>query len=110
MSERRRGRIWRRLRLLIAAPFLLVLVTFVLSNRQPVTISFWPTDVRWDVSLSVALLIAAAVALVVGAVMVWISELGQRRRARRAEAAVRLLEEQVQELKIRLGATTNQRR
>jgi lipopolysaccharide assembly protein A len=96
------GRIWRLLRLLVAAIFLLVLVVFALSNRQPVAIGFWPTDLRWDVPLSIAVLVAAAVALLLGAAMVWISELGQRRRARRAEATVRLLEEQVQELKARL--------
>jgi uncharacterized integral membrane protein len=90
------------MRLLIATALLVVLVIFVLSNREPVTIGFWPTDLRWDMPLSVALLITAAVALVVGAVMVWISEFGLRRRARHAEAAVRRLEEQVQELQARL--------
>ena len=99
------SRAWRLLRWLIAALFFLILVVFTLSNRQPVSIGFWPTDVRWDVPLSLAVLIAAAVALVLGASMVWISELGQRRRARRAEAAVRLLEEQVQELKARMRPT-----
>jgi lipopolysaccharide assembly protein A len=97
------GRVWRLLRWLVATLFLLALVVFTLSNRQPVSLGFWPTDVRWDVPLSLAVLIAAAFALVFGAAMVWISELGQRRRARRAEAVVRLLEEQVQELKARLG-------
>lgn len=92
------------MRLLIVVPLLLLLVVFVLSNREPVAIGFWPTDMRWDVPLSLAILIAAAVALVFGAAMVWISELDRRRRARRAEAAVRLLEEQVQELKARLRA------
>jgi len=99
------GRAWRLLRWLIGALFLLLLVVFTLSNRQPVSIGLWPTDIRWDVPLSLAVLVAAAVALVLGAAMVWISELGQRRRARRAEAAVRLLEEQVQELKARLRPT-----
>jgi len=90
------------MRLLIGVLFLLVLVSFVLSNREPVTVGFWPTDARWDMPLSVALLIAAGVALIVGAAMVWISEFRQRRRARHAEAAVRRLEEQVQELQARL--------
>ena len=90
------------MRLLIGVLFLLVLVSFVLSNREPVTVGFWPTDARWNMPLSVALLITAAVAPVVGAVMVWISEFRQRRRARHAEAAVRRLEEQVQELQARL--------
>jgi uncharacterized integral membrane protein len=88
--------------LVLAAPFLLVLVIFALSNREPVAIGFWPMDLRWDVPLSLAVLIVAAAALILGAAMVWISELAQRRRARRAEAAVRLLEEQVQDLKARL--------
>lgn len=96
----------RGMRILIAVPFLIVLVIFVLSNRDPVTVGFWPTDVRWDIPLSVALLIAAAVALVVGAAIVWISELRQRRRARHAEAAVRRLEEQVRELQARLHPPT----
>ena len=94
------------MRLLIAVPFLAALVIFVLSNREPVTIGFWPTDIRWDMPLSVALLIAAAAALVVGAVMVWISELRQRRRAHHAEVTARRLEEQVRELQARLHQPT----
>jgi lipopolysaccharide assembly protein A len=91
------------MRWLIAAPFLLVLVIFVLSNRAPVAIGFWPTDLSWDVPLSIAVLIAAALAFLFGALLVWMTELRQRRRARRAEAALRLLEEQVRELKARLS-------
>ncbi len=91
------------LRLLISVPFLLFLVLFVLSNREPVAIGLWPTDVTWDVPLSIAVLIAAAVAFLFGALLVWITELSQRRRARRAEWRVRMLEEQVEELKGRLG-------
>ena len=94
------------MRLLIAVPFLVVLVIFVLSNRSSVSIGFWPSDVRWDMPLSVALLIAAAIALLVGAALVWISELRQRRRAHHAEITVRRLEEQVQELKARLSPQT----
>jgi uncharacterized integral membrane protein len=94
------------MRLLIAVPFLVALVIFVLSNREPVTIGFWPTDVRWDMPLSVALLLAAVAALVVGAVMVWISELRQRRRAHHAEVMVRRLEEQMRELQAQLHPPT----
>ena len=102
MSEKRRGRTWRGLRLLIAVAFLLVLMIFVLSNREAVAIGFWPTEARWDVPLSLALLIVAVVALICGAVIVWISEFGQRRGARQAEAAARLPKAHVRELKARL--------
>ena len=91
------------MRLLILAPFLLLLVLFALSNTAPVAARpvadrlvaarrrcRSPSSAAWRWrSWSAALL-------------VWISELGQRRRARRAEQAVRLLEAQVQELKARL--------
>ncbi|MGH7153803.1 MAG: lipopolysaccharide assembly protein LapA domain-containing protein [Acetobacteraceae bacterium] len=91
------------MRLLIAAPFLLVLISFVLSNRMQVEIGIWPTGVAWQVPLSIAVLVAAGMAFVIGALLVWVNEIGQRRRARRAEATIRLLEEQVQELKARLA-------
>ncbi len=93
-----------QMRLLIATPFLLLLVLFALSNRQPVAIGLWPTDLTWQVPLSIAMLIAAGLAFLLGALLVWISELGQRRRARRAEATVQMLEEQVRGLQARLGA------
>jgi lipopolysaccharide assembly protein A len=87
------------MRLLILAPFLVVLVLFALSNRAPVRIGFWPTTLSLEAPLSLAMLGAMGLAFLIGALLVWVSELGQRRRARRAEHAVRLLEAQVQELK-----------
>jgi putative membrane protein len=90
------------MRLLIALPFLLVLVVFALSNTVPVSLHLWPTDYALELPLSLAVLAAMAIAFMLGGAVVWLSELAQRRRARRAELAVRLLEAQVQELKARL--------
>jgi lipopolysaccharide assembly protein A len=90
------------MRLLILAPFLLLLVLFALSNTAPVRIGLWPTGLSLEAPLSLTILGGMALAFLVGGLLVWISELGQRRRARRAEQAVRLLEIQVQELKSRL--------
>lgn len=91
-------------RLLIAAPFLLLLVLFALSNRAPVALGLWPTDLAWQVPLSLAVLGGMAVAFILGALFTWGASLAQRRRARRAEEAVRLLEAQVAELKARMPA------
>jgi putative membrane protein len=91
------------MRALIAAPFLLLLVLFVLSNPQPVRLGLWPTDLTIAPPLSLAVLVAMAAAFLLGAVMLWIDALAARRRARRAEYAQRLLEAQVQELKARLA-------
>jgi uncharacterized integral membrane protein len=90
------------MRLLIALPFLLILVVFALSNTVPVGLHFWPTDYSMELPLSLAILASMAIAFLLGGALVWISELAQRRRARRAEQTVRLLEAQVQELKARL--------
>jgi uncharacterized integral membrane protein len=90
------------MRLLIALPLLLLLVLFALSNKEPVPLRFWPTDYSLVLPLSLAVIGSMAVAFLVGALLVWVSALAQRRRARRAEQTVRLLEAQVQELKARL--------
>lgn len=90
------------LRLLIIAPLLLLLVLFALSNTAPVRLGLWPTGFSWEVPLSLAVLGGMAVAFVAGGLLVWVSELAQRRRARRAEQAIRLLEAQVEQLKLRV--------
>jgi lipopolysaccharide assembly protein A len=92
------------LRIVIALPLLLVLVLFALSNTETVRLGIWPTDYSMELPLSIAILGAMAAAFLVGGFIVWMAELGQRRRARRAEHAVRLLEAQVLELKARLPA------
>ena len=91
------------MRLLIGLPLLLLLVLFALSNTAPVRLQLWPTDYALEIPLSLAVLGATALAFIAGGTTVWVSELAQRRRARRAEHAVRLLEAQVQELKARLS-------
>jgi uncharacterized integral membrane protein len=91
------------MRLLIAAPFLLLLVLFALSNTGSVQLRLWPTDLSLQAPLSLAILGGMAVAFLVGGLLVWASELAQRRRARRAEHAVRRLEAELQALKARLA-------
>jgi putative membrane protein len=93
------------MRYVIALPVLLLLVLFALSNTQPVRLGLWPTWYALEVPLSAAMLIGMAVAFLIGAMLVWFSELAQRRRARRAEQTARALEEQVQELRARLSRT-----
>ncbi len=92
------------LSILIAAPFLLVLVLFALSNPQPVSFGLWPTDYTTQLPLSLAVLGAMGVAFFFGALLLWVSVLAARARARRAERKVRLLEAQVAELKARVTA------
>lgn len=90
------------MRLLIAAPFLLLLVIFALSNRAVVALGLWPTDLHLAAPLSLVVFAAAGIGLLLGACLVWVNELRQRRRARRAETAVRRLEAEVRALEARL--------
>ena len=79
----------------------LPLVLFALSNTEVVRLGLWPTDYGVDVHLSLAILVAMAIAFLLGAIVVWMSELAQRRRARRAERKVRLLEAQIESMSAR---------
>jgi len=77
------------------------LVLFALSNAEMVRLGLWPTDLTIEVHLSVAILVAMAIAFVCGGLLVWFSVLSQRSRARRAERSVRQLEAQIEQLKSR---------
>jgi uncharacterized integral membrane protein len=87
------------LRALIALPFLVVLILFALSNRQPVTLSLWPTGLELTAPAAVLILVSVAGAFLLGALFVWIPALGVRRRARRFERTTRDLQAQVAALK-----------
>jgi uncharacterized integral membrane protein len=93
------------LRTLVAAPFLAVLISFTLSNAETVHIGLWPTGWSQDMPLSIAMLIGMGLAFLLGAALLWLTTLGDRRRADRATAAMRRLEEEVADLKARLERT-----
>jgi uncharacterized integral membrane protein len=80
----------------------LPVVFFALSNTEMVSLGIWPTDYHLEAHLSLAILFAMALGFLFGALVVWMSELTQRRRARRAERTVRLLESQVEALQARV--------
>jgi uncharacterized integral membrane protein len=90
--------------LIVTVVLCLPLVVFALSNTEVVRLGLWPTDYGIDVHLSIAILAAMAIAFLLGALVVWMSELAQRRRARRAERTVRLLEAQIQALQARAAS------
>ncbi len=94
------------MRLIVGIPLLIVLLLFALSNQQDVRLALWPTDFTLQAPIAIAILAAAAAAFIIGALFTWLGGMGQRRRARRAEDTVRLLEGQIAALKSRLPTTT----
>ena len=93
--------------LIVAFILCLPLVLFALSNAEIVGLGLWPMDYRIEVHLSLAILVAMAIAFLLGALVVWMSELSQRRRARRAERTIRLLEAQIEALQARTPASVS---
>lgn len=83
------------LRLILALPFLAVLVSFVLSNPETVVIRLWPTDLAQAMPLSIAILSAMAVSFLIGALLIWFNAVAARYTARQAIARVAALEAQV---------------
>jgi uncharacterized integral membrane protein len=83
------------MRAIIAIPFLILFVLFALSNTDQVRLALWPTDYSLQLPLSIAILGAMGLAFLIGSLLVWFSVLGAWRRARRAEQAVRTLQDQL---------------
>ena len=72
------------MRWIVFIPFAGLVVLFALSNRQPVELRLWPFDLVWQAPLSIAVLVAASVAFLIGAGIVWVSGMPQRSRSRAA--------------------------
>ena len=66
------------IRILFAAPLLFLLVLFALSNPQMVQLGIWPTDFAIEAPLSIAILVAMAIAFLIGAVMLWAAAISAR--------------------------------
>jgi uncharacterized integral membrane protein len=85
-------------------PLALLLVLFALSNTEPVEVRLWPFDLAWVAPLALAVLLAAALAFLLGALIVWGASLPHRRRARQLQHAAELLRAELDSLKARQEA------
>lgn len=90
------------IRLILVVPFLLVLVAFTASNQDP--LDMWLLTYSWKTSAGVLALTVACIAFILGAFCLWVVELRQRRRARKAEQHVRELEAQLAQVQAALTA------
>lgn len=89
----------RVLVLIITLPLLLLLVLFAVSNTGPVDLRLWPFDFAWQVPLAGAVLGAALLAFLLGALVAWGSGLRYRAQARKMRNAARLLEAELAEMR-----------
>ena len=78
--------------IVLFAPLALVVGIFAVENRTPLTLQVWPLQGAWEMWASVWILGLLAAGIVIGMAVGWLSGLGWRRRARRAERLVRKYE------------------
>ncbi|MBR0658730.1 lipopolysaccharide assembly protein LapA domain-containing protein [Neoroseomonas oryzicola] len=83
------------MRLLLFIPLAALVVLFALSNRQPVELRLWPFDVTWTAPVSLAVLLPAAVAFLLGALIVWLADLPARRRGWSAQRRATALQSEI---------------
>jgi hypothetical protein len=88
------------LTVLILVPLTIVLVMFAVANRQMITVSFDPFDATQPafaprMPLFVLIFVLVGVGVLVGGMAAWLKQHKWRVRARRAEAELRALHEQL---------------
>jgi uncharacterized integral membrane protein len=83
---------------IITIPVTLLIVVFVLSNRQVVQIDVWPLELSIAGPLYLVLLLSLLAGFLIGAAAMWVSAGASRKRARRAERQVRELEARLAKL------------
>ncbi|BAT20865.1 LapA family protein [Asaia bogorensis] len=91
-------------RLLVIVVFLVILITFALSNpdAQPL----WIVSYGWQFSVGMLVLGVGVASFLIGGFVMFIGEIKQRSRARKAEQQVRALETQVLDLHQRIDRLT----
>lgn len=101
-------------RWIVLVPFAAVVVSFAVSNLQSVTVRLLPLPFSLESPLYLLVLLVALLAFFVGALVLWASSVGARRRARRSEEQVARLEREVADLQRKLdvaqGETEKARR
>jgi uncharacterized integral membrane protein len=80
---------------LVAVPVALVLIIFAVSNREVVTVTFWPLPIQVGAPLWLVVLLAALVGFLFGEIVAWVNGRRWRRDARRKTRRIDALEREL---------------
>lgn len=86
------------MRWLLFLPLAVLVVLFALSNRDVVELRLWPFDIAWAAPLALAVLLPAGIAFLLGAAIVWFSDLPARRRGWSAQRRAAALQREIERL------------
>jgi uncharacterized integral membrane protein len=92
----------------IVVPLAILIIVFAVANRQPVTVSFDPLSsaapaYAATVPLFVLIFILLIVGVIIGGVAAWLRQASWRRTARKLDADVRALHEELGDIRRRFG-------
>jgi uncharacterized integral membrane protein len=93
---------------LIVVPLAVIIIAFAVANRQMVTVSFDPTSstnpaYAATVPLFVLIFIVIIVGVVIGGAAAWLRQSPWRRTARKLDADVRALHDELEVIRRRFG-------
>ncbi len=86
------------MRWVLFLPVAALVVLFALSNRQAAELRLWPFDVTWTAPMALAVLLPAALSFLLGAAIVWLSDLPARRRGWTAQRRAAALQREIDRL------------
>ena len=92
----------------IVVPLVVIIVAFAVANRQAVTISFDPlsaTNPAYVITLPLflAVFVVLILGVIIGGIAAWLGQGGWRRTARRLDADVRALHDELETIRRRFG-------
>jgi len=93
---------------IVVVPLALVLIAFAIANRQTVTVSFDPFSTSApayaaSLPLFVLIFILLILGVIVGGVAAWVRQRTWRRSARKLDAEVRALHEELETIRRQFG-------
>lgn len=77
---------------LVTLPLALLLVIFAVSNRESVTVAFWPFPLVVDTRLYLIVLLTLLIGFLIGLAAGWVASWGVRREARQRARRIEALE------------------
>jgi uncharacterized integral membrane protein len=97
----------------ILVPLAAIIVAFAVANRQTVTVSFDPTSATSPIyaihlPLFIVLFIVLILGVIVGGIAAWLNQSGWRRAARKLEADLHALHDDIEALRRREPAPERQ--
>jgi uncharacterized integral membrane protein len=94
----------------VTLPAVAVLIVFAVSNRESVSVEFWPLPVRLDTPLYLVVLLALLVGFLIGELIAWINAGKARRRARERARRIEALERELAAAQAKAAAPPPQSR